>query len=105
MDRLKDKVSIVTGRQRDRAGHRGEVRSEGAWVLVIDIEEGIGRKVVETIESPGGRAAFARGDVSKREDVRHAVELAAAQTGRIDVLCNNAAYLGPRLSWRAGLNG
>ena len=95
MDRLKDKVAIVTGAANGIGRAIAErFASEGAWVLIVDIEEGTGRKVVETIESSGGRAAFARGDVSKRGDVRHAVELAAAQTGRIDVLCNNAAYLG-----------
>jgi NAD(P)-dependent dehydrogenase (short-subunit alcohol dehydrogenase family) len=96
MDRVKDKVAIVTG------GANGIGRAicerfaeEGAWVLVVDIEEGTGRNVVEKILVNGGRASFCRGDVSKREDVRHAVEIAADQTGRIDILCNNAAYLAP----------
>jgi NAD(P)-dependent dehydrogenase (short-subunit alcohol dehydrogenase family) len=96
MDRLKDKVAIVTGAANGIGRAIAErFAGEGAWVLVVDIEEDTGRKVVESIEAKGGRAAFARGDVSKREDVRHAVEMAAAQSGRIDILCNNAAYLAP----------
>lgn len=96
MNRLTGKVAIVTG------GANGIGRAicerfagEGAWVLVVDIEEEAGRDAVENIEANGGRAAFCRGDVSVREDVRHAVEIAAAQTGRVDVMCNNAAYLSP----------
>ncbi len=96
MDRLKDKVAIVTGGANGIGRAISErFASEGAWVLVVDIEEDTGRKVVEDIQAKGGNAAFSRGDVSKRDDVRHAVEIAATQTGRIDVLCNNAAYLAP----------
>lgn len=96
MDRLKGKVAIVTGAANGIGRAIAErFANEGAWVLLVDLEEDTGRKVVQGIEAAGGKAAFVRGDVSRREDVKHAVELAAAQTGRIDVLCNNAAYLGP----------
>lgn len=96
MDRLKGKVAIVTGAANGIGRAIAErFANEGAWVLLVDLEEDTGRKVVQGIEATGGKAAFVRGDVSRREDVKHAVELAAAQTGRIDVLCNNAAYLGP----------
>ena len=96
MNRLKDKVAIVTG------GANGIGRAicerfadEGAWVLVVDIEEEAGQGVVAAIQANGGKASFCRGDVSKVGDIRHAVEIAAAQSGRIDILCNNAAYLSP----------
>jgi NAD(P)-dependent dehydrogenase (short-subunit alcohol dehydrogenase family) len=96
MNRLKDKIAIVTG------GANGIGRAicerfadEGAWVLVVDIEEESGQGVAASIRKNGGRAAFCRGDVSNWQDVQHAVELAAAQTGRIDILCNDAAYLAP----------
>ena len=96
MNRLKDKVAIVTG------GANGIGRAiceryadEGAWVLVVDIEEETGQSVAAAIQANGGMASFCRGDVSKQEDILHAVEIAAAQSGRIDILCNNAAYLSP----------
>src|SRR5947209_20215562 len=96
MDRLKDKVAMVTGAANGIGRAISErFASEGAWVLLVDIEEDTGKKVVEDIQAKGGKAAFSKGDVSKREDVRHAVDMAAAQSGRIDVLCNNAAYLSP----------
>jgi NAD(P)-dependent dehydrogenase (short-subunit alcohol dehydrogenase family) len=96
MNRLKDKVAIVTG------GANGIGRAiceryadEGAWVLVVDIEEETAQSVAAAIQANGGNASFCRGDVSKQEDILHAVEIAAAQSGRIDILCNNAAYLSP----------
>ena len=96
MDRLKDKVAIVTGGANGIGRAIAErFANEGAWVLVVDIEEDTGGKVVGDITAKGGRAAFIRGDVSRREDVRQAVEIAVAQSGRLDILCNNAAYLSP----------
>jgi NAD(P)-dependent dehydrogenase (short-subunit alcohol dehydrogenase family) len=96
MNRLKNKIAIVTG------GANGIGRAicerfadEGAWVLAVDIEEETGQRVVAGIREKSGKAAFCRGDVSNREDIQRAVELAAAQTGRIDILCNDAAYLAP----------
>jgi NAD(P)-dependent dehydrogenase (short-subunit alcohol dehydrogenase family) len=96
VDRLGDKVAIVTG------GANGIGRAicelfaeEGAWVLVVDIEERAGQSVVDAMHAHGGKGEFCRADVSDQEEVRHAVEMAAAHNGSIDVLCNNAAYLSP----------
>jgi len=102
MDRLRGKTSIVTG------GANGIGRAiaekfaeEGAWVLVADREEQSGREVVAAICAKGGAAEFCQADVSKQEDVQRAVEVAAAYSRRIDILCNNAAYLSP--DFRAAL--
>jgi NAD(P)-dependent dehydrogenase (short-subunit alcohol dehydrogenase family) len=96
VNRLKDKVAIVTG------GANGIGRAicelfaeEGAWVLLVDIEERAGQSVVDALHAHGGMAEFCRADVSNQEEVRHAVEMAAAHNGSIDILCNNAAYLSP----------
>lgn len=96
MDRLKGKVAIVTG------GANGIGRAicelfaaEGAWVLVVDIEPTAGENVIETIRASGGSAKFFKADVSNKEEVQNAVRIAASHSGKIDVLCNNAAYLSP----------
>jgi NAD(P)-dependent dehydrogenase (short-subunit alcohol dehydrogenase family) len=96
VDRLKDKVAIVTGGANGIGKAICELFSaEGAWVLVVDIEQSTGESVVESIRSRGGGVQFCRADVSKQEEVQNAVDIAASRSGKIDVLCNNAAYLSP----------
>lgn len=95
MDRLKDKIAIVTGGANGIGRAISELfAEEGAWVLVVDIEQEAGEAAVRGILEGGGRAEFRRADVSIREEAAGAVEFAGAQAGRIDILCNNAAYLG-----------
>lgn len=94
MNRLKDKIAIVTGGANGIGRAIGEVfAEEGAWVLVADIEDEPGRKTVNGIRQKGGHAEFCHTDVSLSSDVARAVKMAVAQNGRIDILCNNAAYL------------
>lgn len=96
MNRLKDKVAIVTGAANGIGRAISELfAAEGAWVLLADIEEHAGRETAVAIQAAGGRAEFCRTDVSRTEEVNRAVQLAAAHNGRIDVLCNNAAFLSP----------
>jgi NAD(P)-dependent dehydrogenase (short-subunit alcohol dehydrogenase family) len=95
MDRLKDKVAIVTGGANGIGKAISELfAAEGAWVLVVDIEEESGQAAVREIREAGGAADFCRGDVSSAADAQRAVSQAAQRNGRIDILCNNAAYLG-----------
>ena len=94
MNRLQDKIAIVTGGANGIGSAVSELfAEEGAWVLIADIEEEPGQQTVNGIREDGGRAEFCRADVSRPADVAHAVKLAAAQNGRVDILCNNAAYL------------
>lgn len=95
MKRLLDKVAIVTG------GANGIGRAiverfaeEGAFVLVTDVEVDSGRELVTLLREQGGQAEFFRADVTQSEDANAAVSAAAGYNGRIDILCNNAAYLG-----------
>ena len=95
MDRLKDKVAIVTGGANGIGRAIAELfAEEGAWVLVVDIEEPEGKAAVAGIRQRGGAAEFCRSDVSSQSEAAHAVGVAAERNGRIDILCNNAAYLG-----------
>ncbi|MDP8236766.1 MAG: glucose 1-dehydrogenase [Candidatus Erginobacter occultus] len=95
MDRVKDKVALVTG------GGKGIGKSaclllarEGAAVAVTDIDEEAGREVVEEIRREGGKAEFYRLDVSSEEEVKEVMAAAADKFGKIDILVNNAGIAG-----------
>jgi NAD(P)-dependent dehydrogenase (short-subunit alcohol dehydrogenase family) len=96
MDRLKGKTAIVTGGANGIGRAICELFSEeGAWVLIVDLDEKRGQELVLAIRTRGGEADFCHADVGKEEDVMRAVSMAAARSGHIDILCNNAAYLSP----------
>jgi 3-oxoacyl-[acyl-carrier protein] reductase len=94
--RLNDKISIVTGAAHG-IGRAIAMRfaEEGAAVLVADIDEQAGEDAAAEIRKAGRPASFVRCDVSVAAQVGHAAKLAGDRTGRIDVLVNNAAVLGP----------
>ena len=96
MGRFDDKVAIVTG----AAGGIGEayaraLATEGASVVVADLDEEKGRATAADIAAAGGGdAAFVKVDVS---DVDSTLALAASTVerfGGIDLLVNNAAIYG-----------
>ncbi len=93
MTQLKDKIAIVTGGAQG-IGQAIAVRfaGEGAEVFIADLDLKAGRQTAAAICSNGGRATFIHCDVSKPAQVRRAVGR-ALKRGRIDVLCNNAAYI------------
>ncbi|KUI21679.1 short-chain dehydrogenase [Mycobacterium sp. GA-1285] len=92
MSRLENRNALVTGGAQGlgRAVAR-RLAAEGALVTIVDLNEEKGRECVGLIESAGGRAAFARANVAKREDIEAAVH-GAAVDGRLDVLVNAAQY-------------
>jgi len=76
---------------------------QGKVAIVTGGANGIGRAIAETFSRAGADVVVAdiepapgvvRADVSSADDVRAVIDAAAAINGRIDVLCNNAAYLG-----------
>ena len=95
--RLQNKTAIVTG-----AAHgigqaiAASFAREGAHVFVVDLDAKAGAQIADGIRNSGGHASFVKCDVSKPAQVSRAVKLASAKHGRIDVLCNNAAYIAPQ---------
>ena len=91
--RFDGKIAIVTG-----AGSGfGEAIAtrfarEGARVVVADVNEENGRRVVSTIAKDGGAARFLRADVSRSADVRAMIDEARSGFGGLDILVNNAGF-------------
>jgi NAD(P)-dependent dehydrogenase (short-subunit alcohol dehydrogenase family) len=99
MKRLEDKTAIVTGAAHGIGRAIAELYAEeGARVFLADVDEAAGEAVADAIRRAGGAATFCKADVSSADDAGRVVTLAAAgaagDSGRVDVLCNNAAYLG-----------
>ena len=96
MDRLKDKVALVTG------GGSGIGRAtcllfarEGARVVVADFAAEGGAETARQIAAAGGTASFVEADVSRSADVRRMIDVTIETHGRLDVLFNNAGIEGP----------
>jgi NAD(P)-dependent dehydrogenase (short-subunit alcohol dehydrogenase family) len=64
--------------------------AEGANVLIADIDDAGGERVVREIAAAGGTAQYRRVDVTDREAVRRMVHDAAAALGGLGILFNNA---------------
>ena len=58
--------------------------AEGAGVMLVDNEADVLATTVESIRAAGGRVESASGDVSRREDVKRAVDLAVKKFGHLD---------------------
>ena len=93
--RLQDKVIVVTGAaQGIGEAYAKALATEGAHVVVADINEDAGRQVAKQIEADGGSAMFVPCDVSSAESAASLVAAVQAQWGGIDGLINNAAIYG-----------
>lgn len=88
MKRLTDKVVIITGGAQGMGKlHAEKALSEGAKVVITDINESVGQV---TAQSLGEDVLFIQHDVSKESDWQNVVDTVMSRFERIDVLINNA---------------
>jgi len=69
--------------------------SEGARVVVTDINERAGAETVKTIRDDGGTAIFINADVTNEGEVKALVETSLETFGHIDILYNNTGVMLP----------
>lgn len=89
--RLEGKVAIITGGASGIGeAHAHLYAAEGAKVVVTDIQEDFGARVVAAIISEGGNAIFVRQDVTSEADWAAVVSATVDKYGVITTLVNNA---------------
>ncbi len=90
--KLKDQVAIVTGAGRNIGKAIAKLfASEGAKVVVADMDQGRGQSVVSELQKSGHEAMLVLCDISKSRDVQELVKKVVERFGDIDILVNNAA--------------
>lgn len=91
MSRLEDRIAVVTASGAGMGeGIARLFASEGARLVISDIDEAAGAAVAASISGAGGAAVFQRADVSLESDCRALIDRAVDEYGRIDILVNNA---------------
>ena len=112
MNRLSGKVALITGAAQGIGRATAETfAAEGARVLALDLQANRIADTVREITGQGGTAEAVVADISRRDDVRRAVQRCVERFGGLDVLVANAGIgsVAPFLdvddaSWQRVLN-
>ena len=93
--RLQGKVALVTGGASGMGAAEAKLfAKEGAAVVVADVLDAEGKKVVDDITGAKGRARYVHLDVTREAEWQGAVAAAVEAFGKLDVLVNNAGISG-----------
>jgi NAD(P)-dependent dehydrogenase (short-subunit alcohol dehydrogenase family) len=91
MRRLEGRVALVTGAASGIGRATAErLASEGATVVVTDVQDEAGEQAAASIRDSGAAASFLHLDVADEDDWSRVVERVLSDHGRLDVLVNNA---------------
>jgi NAD(P)-dependent dehydrogenase (short-subunit alcohol dehydrogenase family) len=93
--RLEGKVAIITGGAHGMGESEALIFArEGAAVVVADVDQAAGEQVAAKITGNGGRARFARLDVTDERQWQDVIRDTVTAYGRLDILVNNAGISG-----------
>lgn len=89
--RLVNKVCLITGAGSGIGEESARLfSSEGAKVVVMDVDFANGSRVATDLQRRGYDALFIEGDVADEAAVQYALDTTTKRLGQIDVLFNNA---------------
>ncbi len=92
MRRLEGKVAVITGTSGGiGAATARRLSSEGAQVVLADINLDGAEATAQTVRDAGGEAMVHYLDLADEASIKALIDAAVAQYGQIDVLFNNAA--------------
>jgi 3-oxoacyl-[acyl-carrier protein] reductase len=93
MGKLAGKVAIISGSGRGIGRALAlKLASEGASVVVNDLDEAPANEVVAEIEAAGGKAVACVGNVTAEDFGERFVQTAIDTFGGLDIIVNNAGY-------------
>ena len=96
MQRLKDRVAIVTGAGRGIGRDIAlAYAKEGAHVVVSDIDPDTAKKTSEDIVNLGQKSIYCATNVAISADIQTLTQKTIAEFGRVDILVNNAMKIVP----------
>jgi meso-butanediol dehydrogenase/(S,S)-butanediol dehydrogenase/diacetyl reductase len=91
--RLHDKVSLITGAASGIGAATAKTFArEGAAVVVADLNDDGGHRIVDQIRDGGGSAEFVHVDIGQPREVEAMIKFAVDRFGRLDLLHNNAVF-------------
>jgi 3-oxoacyl-[acyl-carrier protein] reductase len=93
MGKLDSKIAVVSGAGRGIGKAIAlKLASEGARVVVNDLDEGPAKETVTAIEAAGGDAVACTGSVTGSGFAERFVQTAVDAYGGLDIIVNNAGY-------------
>ena len=95
MDRVKDKVAIVTGGGSGIGEATAKLLArEGATVSIVDIDDENGERVTAEIIAAGGQADYDHLNVAVEKDVEQVFSKIYEKHKKLNILVNNAGIAG-----------
>ena len=92
MRRYEGKVAVISGTKGGiGAASARRLASEGASVVLADIDLAGAETTAESIRASGGECLVQRLDLAEEDSIKTLIDATIARYGRIDVLFNNAA--------------
>lgn len=96
MNRLKEKVAVVTGAGSGMGAAISELfAQEGAMVCLLDMHEENGRKKEKKLLDAGSEVVFYKADITDRDGISGIFKQIFDKYGKINILVNNAGMMIP----------